>query len=196
MWRCGSCVFFKSHKPVTPGAGGNSECLRTPGYYRSGVMDACAFYAKKGKKVAKKKIPTMLEEHCNKKMESFTCSECGETDHVTANRVPGIEGFVCYRCLEHLKADRPAIKDVNWVKEIPVYERYLVVEGRGAWPCTNVYTHDFTNLEGALKFVSRFRPDSCKMFKVTAASPITLEELSLGCDIKVTSTHVMEVPTK
>jgi len=344
MWRCGSCVFFKSHKPVTPGAGGNSECLRTPGYYRSGVMDACAFYAKKGKKVAKKKIPLCTncdapfgkdgeytlpnlegkvcfkcyenlcdspiylvnnrdkkcgrcdgplgdhtkavegysrllcakcgeetaEEHftcvncecktegkahyvkggkkplciaCyeylttgkprDKKTESFTCSECGETDHATAHKVPGIEGFVCYRCLELLKKDRPTVMGVAKVKkvkalcstcgkyeakgltdskgnfvcyychhrelpvaEIPVYERYLVVEGRGAWPCTNVYTHDFTDLEGALKFVSRFRPDSCKMFKVTAASPITLEELSLGCDIKVTSTHVMEVPTK
>ena len=227
--RCGSCSFFKSHKPVTPGAGGNSECIRTPGYYKSGVMVACVYYAKKGKKVAKKKTPLCTncdapfgkdgeytlpnlegkvcfkcyenlcdspiylvnnrdkkcgrcdgplgdhtkavegysrllcakcgeetaEEHftcvnceCHtqgkahyrkgskkplciacyeylttgkprdKKTESFTCSECGETDHATAHKVPGIEGFVCYRCLERLKAERPVIKDVNWVRKV------------------------------------------------------------------------------
>jgi hypothetical protein len=51
---------------------------------------------------------------CRKKEEkpapaNFTCSECGESDHVTAYKVPGIEGFVCYRCLESLKKDRPTV---------------------------------------------------------------------------------------
>jgi hypothetical protein len=86
---CGSCAFFKSHKPVTPGAGGNSECLRTPGYYRSGVMDACEFYAKKGKKVAKKKIPL--------------CTNCDAPfGKDGAYSLPNLEGKVCFKCYEKL----------------------------------------------------------------------------------------------
>jgi hypothetical protein len=86
------------------------------------------------------------------------------------------------------------ITPLGEVTENPIHERFLVIEGRGAWPCTNVYTHDFSNQNNALKFMDRYRPDTCKMFRVSSTAPITLEELSLGYDIKVVSTHEMKEP--
>jgi len=102
--RCSSCAFFKSHKPVTPGAGGNSECLRTPGYYRSGVMDTCEFYAKKGKKVAKEKI------------EWDICVDCGGR-RMTKNMVfVNAKAHRCTAChAEGLKTGR-----IKAVKVTPV----------------------------------------------------------------------------
>jgi ribosomal protein S26 len=81
------------------------------------------------------------------------------------------------------------LEENEGMTENPIHERYLIVEGRGAWACSNVYTHDFSNRESAFKFVERYRPDTCKMFRVSSTAPIMLEELSLGYDIKVTSTH-------
>lgn len=285
--RCGSCSFFKSHKPVTPGAGGNSECLRTPGYYRSPVMDSCKFYEKKGKKVAskkKEKQPTVRCPHCNvvilnsggtwcAKTEwvNIKCSKCDKPVLLSATsaekredtpllcskcfrvlqgiqyKIKGRKGLLCQdchteeggekkisevpkvtECLEcpgcHFKfsteesdkirrfPDLPQrctscgysfilvdgkltrITPLGEVTEKPIYERFLVIEGRGAWPCTNVYTYDFSNSASALKFVDRYRLNTCKMFRVSSTAPITLEELSLGYDIKVVSTHEMKEP--
>jgi hypothetical protein len=201
-------------------------CVRDNALFVNNPTQACSFYKEKKKKT-EKPAPS-----------KFTCSECGESDHVTAHKVPGIEGFVCYRCLEYLKQDRPTVMSMAKVEDIKakdccnicgkyttkpgdrrllpnsdgficktccmkskvdppnalvpksvIYERFLVIEGRGAWPCTNVYTHDFYDREKALSFVGRFRPETCKLFRVSSLAPITLEELSLGYEVKVTSTH-------
>jgi hypothetical protein len=320
--RCGPCTFFKSHKPTTIGAGGNSECYRIPGYYRSGVMDACGFYSKKGKKKVAKKEHDVNDEKvkcvdCRKEKKkkdaryigtygdaylfrclrcvqkrvdgpdgNMRCPRCGNIIQGTACELvgyhkpvcafcygerekegslpvkvlalgdkpscctncdapfgkdgeyalPNLEGKVCFKCYDKLcsnplylvsnkdkrcgRCDGPLgahtkavegysrllcakcveetaneldrVRDKK-VGETPIHERYLVVEGRGSWPFANVYTHDFTSQERALEFIGRFKQDSCKMFRVSSASPIKLEELSLCYDVKVTSTHEIKV---
>jgi hypothetical protein len=108
------------------------------------------------------------------------CAVCGEP--IKGGEYSYKDGKLCYGCY-HLR------KDDEVKTENPIHERYLIVEGRGAWACSNVYTHDFSDRESAFKFVERYRPDTCKMFRVSSTAPIMLEELSLGYDIKVTSTH-------
>lgn len=308
--KCRSCAFYRDYDSEFAE---DDRCARPPGYKTTPTADACMFYAKKGKKVAKatskakpqictncdcvfegnrytlegkegyiclecyenlsqpetpkrvvcvncgRKFKTTLavrrgEEPvcfvCRKKAETptpeqdayFTCCDCGKVSGVTY-KVPGIEGRMCFACVERLKKDRPTVMSVAKVEKVSlseeicavcnelidggrfeisgidgvvcfgcnndhldaeieknlktenaIHERYLVVEGRGAWPCANVYTHDFSDRENALKFMGRFRPDTCKMFRVSSTAPITLEELSLGYAIKVVSTHEMKEP--
>jgi hypothetical protein len=119
-----------------------------------------------------------------------TCTVCGEI--IKGGEYAYRDGTLCFACHKLRKDD--IFKEGEVVTENPIHERFLVVEGRGAWPSTNVYTHDFSNCASALKFVDRYRPDTCKMFRVSSTAPITLEELSLGYDIKVVSTHEMKEP--
>lgn len=118
---------------------------------------------------------------CRKKDKKL-CSACGTYEAKGLTDSKG--NSVCYYCHNR---EMP-------VTETPIHERYLIVEGRGAWACSNVYTHDFSNRESAFKFVERYRPDTCKMFRVSSTAPIMLEELSLGYDVKVVSTHEMKEP--
>jgi DNA-directed RNA polymerase subunit RPC12/RpoP len=121
------------------------------------------------------------------------CGSCGKRRFMEVFRVPGVEGYTCAQCVERLKKDRPIVMSVSKieevVKETPIHERFLVVEGRScgsAWVSTYVYTHP--TQEAALVAIAACDPrdgQTCKLLRISSSAPIELEELSLGYDIKV-----------
>ena len=217
--RCGSCSFFKSHKPVTPGAGGNSECLRTPGYYKSGVMVACVYYAKKGKKVAKKKTPL--------------CTNCdapfGKDGEYT---LPNLEGKVCFKCYENLcdspiylvnnrdkkcgRCDGPlgdhtkAVEGysrllcakcggetakVETVVETPtpIHECYLLIKSHNTPTLPSQYVYRFKTKEEALTYIAHYGfMSSSTLLRITSERPINVEDLVLKVDYTVVNTRKVE----
>lgn len=165
-----ACSFYKEKKMTEIPK--RSRCVNCGGVFkttlavRGGAEPVCA--------MCRKKEPPKP-----------TCTVCGEP--IKGGEYSYKDGTLCFGC--HRVRKDAIFKEDEVVTENPIHERYLIVEGRGAWACSNVYTHDFSNRENAFKFMDRYRPDTCKMFRVSSTAPIMLEELSLGYDIKVTSTH-------
>jgi len=132
-----------------------------------------------------------LIKHC---VDGFVCADCGEKDHVTRHHIPGVEGFVCYRCAEAFKtnvAQREVCKKSP--ARTPIHESYLVVEGegRGAMNYVFVYVKHFAKEDETLNYVSQCLHRIRHVFKLTSDKPITVEELNLDTHVTVKESRVI-----
>lgn len=191
---CVSCIFFISYKPVTPGAVKNSECLRTPGYYRSPVMNTCEFYEKKGKKVAKKEGKSSKKDINN---ETFTCSGCGWLiGKITEGKHWFLEGSkepLCEMCYKNETIPKEK-KDTEEKKD--THERFLVIESltscMGIIP--SIYTYIFKTKEGAIKYINKHNLEytSFHLSKVTSESSMAFSDIRLNLKIEEGVTETVQ----
>lgn len=184
---CGSCTLY------------DYECPRTPGYYRSPVEEACKFYAKKVKKMAKKetkknpKEPVQKLTKKNRKLKLIQPDGnifCGDCRELIGRVIDGKHWFMegdkdplCEKCykyriaLTQKKPEPPKetkeTKDTEEKKDTGEY--FLVIRAHiSCFGVPGISTYVFKTLKEALEFINVYpnRTVGYHICKVTSSSAI------------------------
>lgn len=196
--RCGSCTFFRKYQPAIPKTGYDYECLRTPGYYRSPVEEACKFYAKKVKKMAKKEAKKPKVVKVSGSLDTLLdnvdvfCSKC---QLLIGKEGPDKYWYgepLCQKCLtekikeegkESLKEAKNPKKELN--NEKVLHELFLVIWTQSTL-CNNFIPYIspfvFKTKNEAVKFIKSHNLDNASfcLNKITSKSTIEVENIRLN----------------
>lgn len=185
---CGSCTLY------------DYECPRTPGYYRSPVEEACKFYAKKVKKMAKKetkknpKEPVQKLTKKNRKLKLIQPDGnifCGDCRELIGRVIDGKHWFMegdkdplCEKCYKYriaLTQEKPEPSKEPEEKKIQC-EWFLVI--RACASCNglaHIHTRIFKTSERAFEYMNNdnYRGITYHMCKVTSSAEMLFENIWL-----------------